>query len=147
MHLVGVITRIYHDARPSEYQKRWLCVYKQLKKTAEKLSSLRPLTPGLNSIALFFCPFSLVISSFNEATLSVLQFYYYRGADKSLALTVWKQALKHVRDARCFNNIETRAVIIFLFLEGKAPKEIRAFLTEALACFLPGRAKDLSALL
>jgi len=33
----------------------------------------------------------------------------------------------------------------FMFLQGKAPKEIRALLTEKLACFLPGRAKDLSA--
>jgi len=30
-------------------------------------------------------------------------------------------------------------------LEGKAPKEIHAILTETLACFLPGLAKDLSA--
>ena len=44
-----------------------------------------------------------------------------------------------------FNNIETRAVIKFLPLQGKAPKEIHAILTETLACFLPGRAKDLSA--
>jgi len=35
----------------------------------------------------------------------------------------------------------------FFFLQGKAPKEIHAILTEILACFLPGRAKDLSALL
>jgi len=33
----------------------------------------------------------------------------------------------------------------FVFLQGKAPKEIRAILAETLACFLPGRAKDLSA--
>jgi len=44
-----------------------------------------------------------------------------------------------------FNNIETRAVIKFFFLQGKAPKEIHAILTETFACFLPGRAKDLSA--
>ena len=44
-----------------------------------------------------------------------------------------------------FNNIKTRAVIKFLFLQGKAPKEIHAILTETLACFLTGRAKDLSA--
>jgi len=44
-----------------------------------------------------------------------------------------------------FNNIETRPVIKFLFLQGKAPKEIHAILKETLACFLPGRAKDLSA--
>jgi len=31
------------------------------------------------------------------------------------------------------------------FLQGKAPKEIHAILTETLACFLPGRAKDLLA--
>jgi len=30
-------------------------------------------------------------------------------------------------------------------LKGKAPKEIHAILTETLACFLLGRAKDLSA--
>ena len=48
-------------------------------------------------------------------------------------------------DARDFNNIETRAVIRFLFLKGKAPKEIHAILRETLACFFPGRAKDLSA--
>ena len=44
-----------------------------------------------------------------------------------------------------FNNIETRAVIKLFFLQGKAPKEIYAILTETLACFLPDRAKDLSA--
>jgi hypothetical protein len=48
--------------------------------------------------------------------------------------------------ARDFNNIETRAVIKFLFsLQGKAPKEMDAILTETLACFLPGLAKDVSA--
>ena len=40
------------------------------------------------------------------------------------------------RDASCHR---------ILFLQGKAPKEIHAILTETLACFLPGRAKDLSA--
>jgi len=69
----------------------------------------------------------------------------YRGADKSLARPGRKQARKHVRDARDFNNIETRADIKFFFLQGKAPKEIHAILTETLACFLSGRAKDLSA--
>ena len=55
------------------------------------------------------------------------------------------EAWKHVRDARDFNKIETRALIKFLFLQSKAPKEIHAILTETLACFLPGRAKELSA--
>jgi hypothetical protein len=33
----------------------------------------------------------------------------------------------------------------FFPLQGKAQKEIHAILAETLACFLPGRAKDLSA--
>ena len=70
--------------------------------------------------------------------------YYYRNADKSLARPGRTQAWKHVRDARDFNKIEVRAVVKFLFLQGKAPNEIHAILTETLACFLPGRAKDLS---
>jgi len=68
----------------------------------------------------------------------------YRSADKSLARPGRKQARKHVRGARDFNNIETRAVIKFVFfLQDKAPKEIHAILTETLVCFLPGRDKDL----
>jgi len=69
----------------------------------------------------------------------------YWGADKSLARPGRRQARKHIRVAHNFNNIETRAVIKFCFLQGKAPKEIHAILTETLACFFPGRAKDLSA--
>jgi len=69
------------------------------------------------------------------------------GADKSLARPGRKQGRKHFRDARGFNNIETRTVIkVFFFLQGKAPKEIHTILTETLAFFfLPGRAKDLPA--
>jgi hypothetical protein len=71
---------------------------------------------------------------------------YYRGADKSLARPRRKQARKHVKDARYFNNIEKRAVIkCFFFLQGKVPKEIHAILTETLACFLPVQVKDFSA--
>ena len=70
----------------------------------------------------------------------------YLGDDKSLARPGRKQDQKNVRDARDFNNIATRAVIKFpFFLQGMAQKEIHANLTEKLACFLPGRAKDLSA--
>jgi len=69
----------------------------------------------------------------------------YRGAEKSLTRPERKQARKHVRDARDFNNVETLAVIKFFSLQGKAPKGIHAILTETLACFLPDRAKDLSA--
>ena len=76
-----------------------------------------------------------------------MKFVFVRCADKYLARSERKQARKHVKDARDFNNIETRTVIKFLFLQGKVPKEIHAVLTETLACFLPGRSKDLSALL
>jgi len=72
---------------------------------------------------------------------------YTGGANKSLARPGRKQARKHVRGARDFNNIETSGVINIIFLQGKAPKEIHAILTETLACFPPGRAKDLSAFL
>ena len=51
-----------------------------------------------------------------------------------------------MRDAQGFNNVETRAVIRVLFsLQDKTPKEIHNILTGTLDCFLPGRAKDLSA--
>jgi len=44
-------------------------------------------------------------------------------------------------DARNFNNIETRAVIkFFFFLQGKAPKEIHAILTETLGEHAPSYA-------
>ena len=57
-----------------------------------------------------------------------------------------KQAREHIRDARNFKNIETQAVIkLFSPLQGDAPKEIHAILTETLNCFLPGGTKDLSA--
>jgi len=52
-------------------------------------------------------------------SVSKLQIYdsrhIYRGADKSLARPGRKQARKHVRDGRDFNNIETRDVIKFFF--------------------------------
>jgi len=73
------------------------------------------------------------------------QLYLYGGAGKSLARPGRKHARKHVRDAQDFNKIEKRTIIKFIFLQGKAPKEFHAILTETLACFLPGRAKDLSA--
>jgi len=43
-------------------------------------------------------------------------------------------------DARDFNNMETRAVIKFLFLQGKAPKEIHAILKETLGEHAPSYA-------
>ena len=43
-------------------------------------------------------------------------------------------------DARDFNNIETRAVIKFFLLQGKAPKEIQAILQETLGEHVPSYA-------
>jgi len=45
-----------------------------------------------------------------------LVFTSYRGADKSLARQGRKQARKHVKDARDFNNIWMRVAIMFFFL-------------------------------
>jgi len=69
------------------------------------------------------------------------------GADKSLARPGRKQAQKHVRDARDFNNIETRAVIKSFFFPARQDAEgnSRHSDRKIIACFLPGRAKDLSA--
>ena len=70
---------------------------------------------------------------------------HYMGADNSLARPGRKQARKHVRDARDFNNFETRAIIKFSYSASEGAKDIHAILTETLACFLPSQAKDLSA--
>jgi len=43
-------------------------------------------------------------------------------------------------DTRDFNNMETRAIIKFFFLQGKAPKEIHAILTETLGEYAPSYA-------
>jgi len=43
-------------------------------------------------------------------------------------------------DTHYFNNMETRAVKIFFFLQGKAPKEIHAILTETLGEHAPSYA-------
>ena len=68
------------------------------------------------------------------------------GADKSLVRSGRKQARKYVKDARAISTTSRRELSSILFsLLGKAPKVFHANLTETLACFLPGRAKDLSA--
>jgi len=43
-------------------------------------------------------------------------------------------------DARDFNNMETRAVINYFFLQGKAPKEMHAILTQTLGAHVPSYA-------
>jgi len=70
----------------------------------------------------------------------------YQGADKSLARPGRKQARKHVMDAWDFNNIETRAVIkFFFFLQRQGVEGNSRHSDRNISCFLPGRAKDLSA--
>ena len=53
--------------------------------------------------------------------------WMYRGADKSLARPRGKQARKHIRDSRDFNDIETRAVIKFFFLPPCKARRRRKF--------------------
>ena len=60
------------------------------------------------------------ICSFTKCSTS---HFNYRSADKSLARPERKQARKHVRDARDFNNIETRAVITFFFFVARQGAE------------------------
>jgi hypothetical protein len=55
----------------------------------------------------------------------------HRRADKSLARPRRKQGLKYVRNAPDCYNFEMRAFNkVFLFLQGKTPKEIHAILKE-----------------
>jgi len=69
----------------------------------------------------------------------------YRGADKSLAGPGRKQAPKHLRNERDFNNIETRAVNKFFFFPAKQGADRNSRHSDrTLVCFLPGRAKDFS---
>jgi hypothetical protein len=73
----------------------------------------------------------------------------YRGADKSLARPGRKHVLKHrslwSMSGTCAISTASRCELSssFAFLQGKAPMEIHAILTETFACFLLGRAKDL----
>ena len=69
----------------------------------------------------------------------------YLSADKSLARPGTKQARYHVTDARLQQHRDASCHQDFFFLQSKALKEIHAILTDTLACFLPGQAKDLSA--
>ena len=92
------------------------------------------------------CCLQYELSNIMPSLLSLCSILY-RGADKSLARPGRRQARKHVkgrarfqqhRDASCHQ-------AFFSPLQSKAPKEIHAILTKTLACFLPGRTKDLSA--
>ena len=46
---------------------------------------------------------------------------------------------------RAISTTSRRELSSSFFLQGEAPKEIHDIMTETLACFFPGRAKDLSA--
>ena len=84
----------------------------------------------------FECACSKIIKELPVLVGSGLPVYIHTGVlIKSLARPGKKKSRKHVRDARDFNNIDRRAVIKFFSF----------YLQETLACFLPGRAKDLSA--
>jgi len=48
-------------------------------------------------------------------------------------------------ETRAISTTSRRELSSGFFLQRKAPKEIHAILTETLACFLPGMAKDFSA--
>ena len=78
--------------------------------------------------------------------MNFLQNSLKRGAHKSLAPTRKEKSseacqgrarFQQHRDASCHQ--------VFFSLQGKAPKEIHAILTETLSFFNPGRARDLSA--
>jgi len=68
----------------------------------------------------------------------------YLGADKSLARPGRKK-IESMSGTRAISTTSRRELSSRYFLQGKAPKEIYAILRETLVCFLPGRAKDLSA--
>jgi hypothetical protein len=70
-----------------------------------------------------------------------------RGADKSLARPGRRKlgSMSGMRATSTTSRRELSSSFFLFFLQSKAPKEIHAILRETLACFLPGRAKDLSA--
>ena len=75
---------------------------------------------------------------------SFLQDYMYRVADKRPTRKETNSEACQGR-ARFQQHRDARYHKVFFLLQGKAPKEIHAILIETLACFLPGRAKNLSA--
>ena len=86
-----------------------------------------------------------IYGSLGVKRLTSLNFSKYQGADKSLARPGRKQARKHFRDARDFITSRRELSSSSFSLQGNAPKEIHAILTETLAGFLPGRVTDSAA--
>jgi len=67
------------------------------------------------------------------------------GCWQVLSLTRKETSLEGCQGRIQFQQYRDTSCHQVFFVQGKAPKEIHAILTETLACFLPGRAKDLSA--
>jgi len=53
--------------------------------------------------------------------------YIYRGTDKSLAQPGRKQARKHDRDARNFNNTQKQAIIKFFTCKARRQRTLKPF--------------------
>jgi len=87
---------------------------------------------------------ALPLQQWVQENASILR-HAYQGADKSLARPGKKQARKHVRDARDFNNIETRAVIKFFFPARQGAEGNSLHSDRNISLFPSWRAEDLSA--
>ena len=75
----------------------------------------------------YYCTNSDARFSYNLTRFDSSVLLNTRGADKSLARPGKKQAQKHVRDARDFNNIETRAVIKFFTCKARSRMKFTPF--------------------
>jgi len=73
------------------------------------MSSFAVCEPVIGPIARDYYSNPVILAYLMSFSLSVRTCLYW-GADKSLARPGRKQARKHVREARDFNNMETRAV-------------------------------------
>jgi len=83
-------------------------------------------------------------SSRDLAGNQTVQLSKYRSADKSLDRPGRKQARKHGGTCAISTTSRRELSSSFFFMQGKAPKEIHASLTETLDYFFPGQVNDLS---
>ena len=92
------------------------------------------------------CVILISLPSQQRLRQSVSKLCLCQCADKSLARPGRKQASEACQATRAISTTSRRELSSSsFFLQGKAPKEIHAILTETLGCFLPDRAKNLSA--
>jgi len=94
------IRSFMHHLKSEEYIYIYIFVTPQVKNPTKNL-------PQINTSPLPIFTYYWIIRSFHDF------FLHTRGSDKSLARPGRKQARKHDRDARDFNNIETRDIINF----------------------------------